>query len=60
MFPSCSTGSQSPVRQMQLVPGTEHGQRANASAVARAAENHVADAHHQSLTLIAGDLTDST
>lgn len=61
MFPSGSTGPQSPVPpvcQMQLVPGTEQGQRANASAVARAAEAHVEDAHHQSLTLIAGDLTD--
>lgn len=59
--PSCSTGPQSPVPpvcQMQLVPGTEQGQRADASAVARAAEDHVADAHHQSLTLITRDLTD--
>lgn len=39
-------------------PRTEQVQRANASAVARAAEDHVADAHCQSLTLIAGDLTD--
>lgn len=61
MSPSCSTGPQSPVPpvcQMQLVPGTEQGQRADASAAARAAEDHVADAHHQSLTLITGDLTD--
>lgn len=42
MSPSCSTGPQSPVPpvcQMQLVPGTEQGQRADASAAARAAED---------------------
>lgn len=40
MFPSCSTGPQSPVPpvcQMQLVPGIEQSQRPHASAVARAA-----------------------
>lgn len=61
MFPSCSRGPQSPflpVRQMQLVTGTEQGQRANASTKARAAEDHMAEAHCGSFTLITGDWTD--
>lgn len=61
MFPSCSKGSQSPflaVCQMQLVTGTEQGQRANASTNARDSEDHMAEAHCGSFTPITGDLTD--
>ena len=61
MFPSCSTGPQSPFLpscQMQLVTGTGQGQRPNASAKVRAAEDHVAEAHRGTSTLITGDLTD--
>lgn len=60
MFPSCSTGHslQSLLSAKCSWSQNREGQRANASAVARAAEDHVADAHCQSLTLIAGDLTD--
>lgn len=61
MFPSCSTGPQSPflsVCQMRLVTGTEQGQRAHASARVRAAEDHTAEAHWGIFTLTRGDLTD--